>query len=409
MNETGHPDRRHPDMLNRNPPQTDRRRRGGKASRRGSVYVVVLSVVALIVLLGLSAMIALRSQRRMNQAQQETVQARLAARSAVDLALETVASDPDWRSRLTGGKLFDGVTLGPGSISVSLTEKPYGAARTDADTLLTVIGHGEVGGAMQRAGGDFRFALPQDDPIRAAVLARDPIAYWPLQETGGSFVADVVGRAHGKAYNDTALGVEGIHDLRLAADFQGTGQLIRMPHHTGLSPDRGSVVVWFRCPDTNDEQGILAKAVKDRLNGGHLSLWLNSRKINYQLQSVSSDFRIEAGGLQDGRWHHVVATFGSPGMRLYLDGTLVGSDSYAGGLGASSGGTGNAEPLIIGLRADKTENPFTKIEKPLRGQVSDVAFFDFVLTSDDARSLYDAGSNRPSRRLVPGTWRRVVE
>ena len=49
------------------------------------------------------------------------------------------------------------------------------------------------------------------------------------------------------------------------------------------------------------------------------------------------------------QWHHAAMSFGSDGMVLYLDGEIMASKaSYKGGLGSSSGGVGNKEPLVIG-------------------------------------------------------------
>ena len=75
-----------------------------------------------------------------------------------------------------------------------------------------------------------------------------------------------------------------------------------------------------------------------------------SGRLNLRLQSASGDQELysSSGSVAAGQWHHVVVTFGDAGMQLYLDGSLVDSDAYTGGLGTTSGGSGNYEPIAIG-------------------------------------------------------------
>jgi len=83
----------------------------------------------------------------------------------------------------------------------------------------------------------------------------------------------------------------------------------------------------------------------------------------------------ERGTIQNGRWHGARETF-------YLDGQLVGSNGYTGGL------LGNAEPIVIGANqwgsAAKTANT---LEDPFDGTIGKVFLYDQALSASDVAKL----------------------
>jgi hypothetical protein len=77
-------------------------------------------------------------------------------------------------------------------------------------------------------------------------------------------------------------------------------------------------------------------------------------------------------------------------MKLYLDGNLVGENSFTGGL------TGNQEPIVIGssIRSNR-EDPGNLsdlyITRPFDGRIDEVAFFNGALNTDQIRQLVISG------------------
>ena len=71
-------------------------------------------------------------------------------------------------------------------------------------------------------------------------------------------------------------------------------------------------------------------------------------------------------------------------MKLHLNGHLVASDSYDGGLGKSSGGLGNREEILLGAGSWR-KDPITdeSIEGFLQGKLRSVRFYNRVLTSGE--------------------------
>lgn len=77
-------------------PLRDHRGRG--RDRRGSVYIIVLMTALVVSLIGVSAIIGVRSQFRMGDTEEAIAKSRLYAQSAVELVLLRLALDPGWRA-----------------------------------------------------------------------------------------------------------------------------------------------------------------------------------------------------------------------------------------------------------------------------------------------------------------------
>lgn len=127
------------------------RRRGlaSPARCRGSVYLLVLGTAMLVTLLGLSALLLVRVERRMDTAAQDAVQARLFAQSAIELALQRMAADPMWRHRHANGAWTADATLGRGSISYRFTDPGDGDLDDDRTDPVLLTGRGRVGEAVR--------------------------------------------------------------------------------------------------------------------------------------------------------------------------------------------------------------------------------------------------------------------
>ncbi len=93
-----------------------------------------------------------------------------------------------------------------------------------------------------------------------------------------------------------------------------------------------------------------------------------------------------------GQWHHAVFTFGPDGMALYIDGRLVDTNLYGGGLGATSGGLGNYEPIALGAAAwNSGDRRITPLRAHFSGVLDDVRLYDYDLSGTEAAWLYEQG------------------
>ncbi len=89
-----------------------------------------------------------------------------------------------------------------------------------------------------------------------------------------------------------------------------------------------------------------------------------------QDDGTSHEIRVE-NVLAVGQEYHFSLTFGSDGMNAYLDGVLVGSNSYTGGL------SGNTEPIVIGANQwASSNNTADNIQGALKGEISEVRLYN---------------------------------
>ena len=131
--------------------------------------------------------------------------------------------------------------------------------------------------------------------------------------------------------------------------------------------------------------------------GGHVDISLNSSgHVEVRLQSASASYRVESTPGQPisaGQWHHMAFSFGSDGMKLYVDGALADSDPYSGGMGSTSGGIGNYEPIAIGAGTwTSGDGVVTPLIDYFDGSIDEVAIFDQALTAQTIQDLYDAAT-----------------
>lgn len=115
--------------------------------RRAGVLLAVLGVSLIVVMIGLSAMTALRIQRKESQAQRDAAQASHYARSAIDIGLFRIASDPAWRNNFSAWTTE--FALGEDTMSFELTDEADGSISDDPYDAVLLTGKGEVGHATR--------------------------------------------------------------------------------------------------------------------------------------------------------------------------------------------------------------------------------------------------------------------
>jgi Tfp pilus assembly protein PilX len=127
------------------------RARPPQALRRGAaLYVAVTATTMIVSVLGLSAMAIVRIERRQASAVNTRQIARSHARSAVELALQRINGDPNWRSNYANDAETAVTSLGnasAGSISWSVVDSD--GDTENADAALRLKGIGRIGSTVQ--------------------------------------------------------------------------------------------------------------------------------------------------------------------------------------------------------------------------------------------------------------------
>jgi hypothetical protein len=228
-----------------------------------------------------------------------------------------------------------------------------------------------------------------------------PIAYWDFNETQGNVVADSAGTPqHGTFFArhhpdlDDAGPPTSVAPFgaETGADFhRTTKEYIAVAHDEVFELDSGTFQFWFNPDHTWGKQTLVSKDHSGFGNGGHLNIALDGGRLKVRLQSGGESFYILTDTLiSRGNWYHLAFTFGTDGMKLYLNGTLFGENSFPGGMQL------NLEPLVIGgsLRshhADRHDLSRLKISQPFNGRIDEVAVYGRALDAAQILKLISAG------------------
>ncbi len=130
--------------------------------RRGSIYPAVLAYASLVTIIGLSALLALRSQRRASEGENDLSQARLHARSAIELGLWILENDTGWRSERPNGIWVKDRPIGGGIYSLEVVDPNDGdLANSDLEPVV-LTGTGVYGSALHKT--EVRYG-PQIRPL----------------------------------------------------------------------------------------------------------------------------------------------------------------------------------------------------------------------------------------------------
>ncbi|MEE3061229.1 MAG: LamG-like jellyroll fold domain-containing protein [Verrucomicrobiota bacterium] len=146
-------------------------------------------------------------------------------------------------------------------------------------------------------------------------------------------------------------------EATLRNENNASARYYEVGHRPAFLLDSGAVTIFFKHDSITGRQGYLSKDARGLKNGGHVSIYQIDGNLTARLQSASKSYSIQVPDcIVPNRWNHLVFQWGPGGMTLWLNGQSVGSDPYAGGLGSTSGGSGNEEPLFIGAGGWKYED-----------------------------------------------------
>lgn len=217
---------------------------------------------------------------------------------------------------------------------------------------------------------------PPTDDYGAAVAADGPVLQWRLDETTGTRAADAgIGLRHGTIVGSPRIGVTSeVHGSSIILD--GSGQYVRS-NEPVITPAEYSHEVWINTDATGPARiiGWGSSAT------GASSTYDREVALNEtgQLVFTSNNAAITSpDAVNDGAWHHVVATQGAQGMALYVDGVLVGTHQATPG------------PGFIGYLRVGGDGSTVTGTGYLAGAVDEVATYASVLSTEQVRAHYRA-------------------
>jgi len=119
-------------------------------SRRGSAYVLILGLSALIVTLALGAIAMARIQARRGRTTADITHARLYAHAAVEMARFIIKNDPQWRQNHPNGTWAADVPVGNGTGALEVIDPNDGDLADDELHPVVLTGAGTMGHATQK-------------------------------------------------------------------------------------------------------------------------------------------------------------------------------------------------------------------------------------------------------------------
>lgn len=377
--------------------------------RRGGVYVLVLVVTALVtgmVMLGLRAAMAVNSQ---GVVVGDSIAARHRAASAVELGLDRVLNETDWRVSRASGAWIGDLDLGGGRVRLVVDALDGGSYSEDASEPVRLTGEGRVGGARSVVRARVGMAgLGTRDFIEALYDGR-PLAYWPLHGVSGSgYEADEVrGNSLSASWSGDEIVPGAVPGLGLdtAPWFSGAGSMVAASRDAYTRVR--SVSVWFRAEDVTGLRGVVTRDASGRGDGGRWEIAVYNGELQSLFDTVSRTVTLSGGVVEAGRWHHALLTVDSGGARLYLDGVRVdqwGSIFFSAELEACS----PSESIRVGV-SRRTQSADGSGTNHFRGSISHLALLERSRDDSQVRALFEAHPPPARYVVVTDSWERVVE
>ena len=234
-------------------------------------------------------------------------------------------------------------------------------------------------------------------PVSYAVEVQtdSPIAWWRLGELTGPWVADATSHGHGGELEGTPIfGVTGAiaNDVNTAMTFHGQDVFIDDPQSAAYNSASISVELWLKTTSTSGGMGVVARW--NNVNGvAPWRLRMVDGHARWQVQTVSGSSCSSGGAvsssrvLNDGAYHHLVATYAASTQRvtLFIDG--------AEDVSASTGGT-----ALCGLTSFaifKVASVPLNFDADFDGTLDEVALYDTALPAARVAAHYAAALGHP--------------
>ncbi|MFK7959456.1 MAG: LamG-like jellyroll fold domain-containing protein [Phycisphaerales bacterium] len=285
-------------------------------------------------------------------------------------------------NELDGGTGDDGLAGGDGDDVLSGGRGEDTVTGGAGDDVITGGGGDD---ALDGGAGDDRFVQPAlaGSGMDVAIAELDPVGHWPLGDADGEPATDAVGDQDG-TYVGGTTGVTGAADDSTGISLDGSNDFVRIDHAPELVSDSGTWQMWFNASETSGTTGLWSKDATSQNEGGHMLLNVRNGELELRMQTEDDETEFRAGDVDEDTWHHVAVTFGDDGLKLYLDGAMVGQDAdWTTGTAGAPGDTPNQNHIFLGAQSrSASEGSTTPSGGHFEGTLDHFAVFDSQL--DDA-------------------------
>jgi len=228
-----------------------------------------------------------------------------------------------------------------------------------------------------------------------------PVGYWRMDECQGGMAYDGSGNGNngtitiGGTGTQTAVGTcttsgtawgngtNGKYNNSLNFDGSDDYVLITEPSNNTFDSDTVSISAWYKSASTDPTQWqkIIGKG-PDVTEA--FALWINptgdTAGPNMHISGTNRGI-YGTSDIADQNWHHIVGLFDGTSLKVYIDGKQENSGNYPGVV------TSNNENISIGKEKSSSTDVY-----PTNGQIDDVKIFNYALSTDQIKNLYNAGA-----------------
>ncbi|MNI34280.1 hypothetical protein D3C73_882680 [compost metagenome] len=198
--------------------------------------------------------------------------------------------------------------------------------------------------------------------------------HWKLDDGAGSAAADSSAYAYNGTVTNAVYDAGGKYGNALR--FDGNDDYVTLPnpfyHDTAFgTKENFSISMWVKTAVSGTTKFLIQKG---NTNAGFWLRFESDNTLKFLMDYGSTyDAAQSTATYTDGAWHHVAAVVDrSSGIRLYVDGVLVGQDTSL-----LQGSVTSSLPLTIGVSGANTMN----------GLIDDVRIYRYGLTAADIQAL----------------------
>ncbi|WEK13379.1 MAG: DNRLRE domain-containing protein [Candidatus Microbacterium phytovorans] len=248
-------------------------------------------------------------------------------------------------------------------------------------------------------GGEMDLNEAPADAYGAAVFGDNPTSYWRFDEASGSVAEDssFLGARDGVIGSAVTRFTEGTKIPGGAITTPGTNSNGSGIVRTGLvaAPSEYSLEFWVNTTTTSGGKIIgFENSPTDSGNNYDKQVYmLNDGRLRFGIYNGAVQSVTTTSSLNNGQWHHVVATQGSAGMRIYVDGVQQGANAVTNaetGDGYWRVGGGN-----LGGWPDSSSSHY------FSGKLDEVAIYPTALTGAAVTNHYAIGLQDSTPPTVP--------
>jgi len=210
-----------------------------------------------------------------------------------------------------------------------------------------------------------------------APTSTDCVMYLKCEETSGLVAYDATSLENDATISGVGFESTGIVDD--CFDLDGVNDFIRTAATTDILAESGSISLWVN-PD--------AVAIGDRVFDQRTTSYLTARftSTGGLLLRVYDDegYHDINATLSTGSWQHLVLTWNTSEIRVYVNGSSVDSDTGFSGLNTDAQDTG----VNFGCPRDSLSTSTYFYD----GLMDEICIFKVALTADNVTYLYNSGS-----------------